>query len=206
MLLAVIVGCEIGFWVLLLLGLAIRYLARRPRLGAAILVCVPLVDLLLLIVTVVHLRSGGGPDPTSGLAAAYIGASVAFGPGIVHRMDARFAHRYGGAPPAAGRPRYGAERARYEWQEFGKAALAFAIASVLLLAGVVLVGGFDRGQPLLAWIYQLAVVLAIWLLVALSYTLWPTRPPQEGAASGDRGEPPDRRPPTRLAERLFQDR
>jgi hypothetical protein len=172
----VIVGCEIAFWVLLVGGLAVRYLARRPRLGAAILVCVPLVDLLLLVVTVLHLRAGGTPDATTGLAAAYIGVSLAFGPSIIQRMDARFAHRYGNGPPAAKRPRYGAERAQYEWSELRKAALAFVIASVLLLGGVALVGGFDRGQPLLAWIYKLALVLLIWLVVAASYTLWPSKP------------------------------
>ena len=176
MLFAVIVACEIAFWVLLLLGLAVRYLARRPRLGAAVLVCVPLVDLLLLIVTVLYLRAGGTPDVTTGLAAAYIGVSVAFGPGIIARMDARFAHRYGGGPPVPKPPRYGAERAQYEWAELRKAALAFVIASLLLLGGIALVGGFDRGQPLLSWIYKLALVLVIWFAVAISYRLWPTAP------------------------------
>lgn len=176
MLLAVILVCEIAFWVLLLLGLAVRYLGRLPRLGAAILVGVPLVDLVLLVVTVLHLRAGSTPDATTGLAAAYIGVSIAFGPSIIARMDARFAHHYGGGPPAPKAPRYGAERARYEWAELRKAALAFAIASLLLLGGVALVGGFDRGQPLLAWIYKLALVLLIWFAVGLSYRLWPAEP------------------------------
>jgi hypothetical protein len=175
-LLAVIVGCEIAFWVVLVLGLAVRYLGRRPRLGAAILVGVPLVDLVLLVVTVLHLRMGGTPDATTGLAAAYIGVSVAFGPSIIARMDARFAHRYGGGPPVQKPPRYGAERAQYEWSELRKAALTFVIASLLLLGGVALVGGFDRGQPLLSWIYKLALVLLIWLAVAVSYRLWPAEP------------------------------
>jgi hypothetical protein len=175
-LLGLIVGCEIAFWILLLLGLAVRYLAQRRRLGAALLLCVPLVDLVLLVVTVLHLRAGGTPGATTGLAAAYLGVSVAFGPGIVARMDARLAHRWSAAPPAAKPPRYGAERARYEWAELRKAALAFAIASVLLLGGIALVGGFDRGQPLLVWIYKLALVLLIWLAVAVSYTVWPARP------------------------------
>jgi hypothetical protein len=175
-LLGVIVGCEIAFWVLLLLGLVLRYPARRPGLGAAVLVCVPLVDAVLLVVTVLHLRAGAPPDDATGLAAAYIGASVAFGPGIVRRLDARFAHRHGGGPPAGKPPRYGAERAGYEWAEFRKAGLAFVIASVLLMGGVALVGGFDRGQPLLSWIYTLALALIIWLLVAASYSVWPSKP------------------------------
>jgi hypothetical protein len=175
-LLAVIVGCELAFWVLLVLGLAVRYLGRRRRLSAVILVSVPLVDLILLVITVLYLRSGGTPDSTTGLAAAYIGVSVAFGPSIIQRTDARFAHRFGDGPPAARPPRYGVERARYEWSELRKAALAFVIASLLLLGGIALVGGFDRGQLLLAWIYKLALVLLIWLVVAASYTVWPAKP------------------------------
>src|SRR5438128_2624479 len=123
-LVAMIVACEIGFWILLVLGLAVRYLARRPRLGAAIQVCVPVVDFLLLVGTVVHLRWGGAPDFTTGLAAVYIGVSVAFGPSIIHRMDARFAHRFAHGPPPPKPPRYGMERAQYEWSEFRKALLA----------------------------------------------------------------------------------
>jgi hypothetical protein len=175
-LLVVIIGCEIAFWVLLVLGLALRYRARRTRIGAAVLVCVPLIDLILLVVTVLHLRSGGTPEPASGLAAAYLGASVAFGPGIVRRMDARFGHRHGEGPPPARPPKHGDERARYEWSEFLKAALAFVVASLLLLGGVALVGGLARGEPLLAWIPKLGMVLLIWLAVAASYTVWPARP------------------------------
>jgi hypothetical protein len=34
MLFAVIAGCEIAFWVLLVAGMTVRYLLRRPRTGA----------------------------------------------------------------------------------------------------------------------------------------------------------------------------
>ena len=46
MVVAAIVACEIGFWVVLAAGLLTRYVLRRPRAGAALLVCVPLVDLV----------------------------------------------------------------------------------------------------------------------------------------------------------------
>ena len=59
MIYGVIVACEVGFWVVLLAGLVARYVLRRPRLGGALLVCVPLVDLALLVASVVDLRGGG---------------------------------------------------------------------------------------------------------------------------------------------------
>jgi CTP:molybdopterin cytidylyltransferase MocA len=46
-LLAVIAGCEIGFWVLLAAGMVTRYLLRRPKAGLVLLAGVPLVDVLL---------------------------------------------------------------------------------------------------------------------------------------------------------------
>jgi hypothetical protein len=46
-LLAVIAGCEIGFWVLLAAGMVTRYLLRRPKVGLVLLAGVPLVGVLL---------------------------------------------------------------------------------------------------------------------------------------------------------------
>ena len=50
-----IVVCEIAFWVLLLGGLTARYPLRRPRLGAILLVAVPLVDAVLLALSLIHI-------------------------------------------------------------------------------------------------------------------------------------------------------
>src|SRR5262245_46814333 len=136
-----IFACEIAFWVFLLAGLAVRYLARRRGLGALLLACVPLIDLFLLGATIVHLRGGAVADLGDGLAAAYIGFSVAFGPSLIRRMDARFAYRFADGPKPPRPARYGKERATYEWQEFRKALLAWGIGCALLLGGYAFVGG-----------------------------------------------------------------
>ncbi|SNR83925.1 hypothetical protein [Actinomadura mexicana] len=180
MLLAVIAGCEIGFWVLLAAGLLARYALRLRRAGAALLLCVPLVDLVLLAATAIDLRGGAAAGAAHGLSAAYLGYSVAFGHSMMRWADERFAHRFAGGPPPARRPRYGAARARYEWREFGKAALATAIACALLLAMIALVGDADRTQALDAWLGRLGVVLAIWFLWPVTTTLWPPKP-RDGA-------------------------
>lgn len=182
MLLLFIVGCEIAFWVFLLAGLAVRYLARMRRLGALLLAFVPLIDLFLLGATVIHLRSGAVADLTDGLAAVYIGFSVAFGPSLVRRMDARFAYRFAHGPKPVRPPRYGREKASYEWQEFRKALLAWGISSTLLLGGFYLVGDGERGAALLAWIARLTLVLLIWLIWPASYTLWPSKPKSDRRA------------------------
>jgi hypothetical protein len=182
MLLAIVVACEVGFWVLLLGGLAARYLLRWQRLGAILLIGVPLVDLILLIATILHLRSGATADFTHGLAAAYLGFSVAFGHSIIRRADAHFAHRFAGGPPPPRTPKGGPARVRHEWREFGKAALAWAISGALLLGGIALVGDPARTAALGEWLGRLTIVLAIWALWPIGYTLWPGKPQTPEAA------------------------
>ncbi|SEG65347.1 hypothetical protein SAMN04489712_10897 [Thermomonospora echinospora] len=176
MLLAIIAGCEIGFWIFLLAGLTARYLLRWRRTGAALLVCVPLVDLVLLVATVLDLRAGATADFTHGLAAAYIGFSVAFGHSMIRWADTRFAHRFAGGPPPPRPPKYGMARARHEWREFGKALVAWAISCALLLGAIVMVGDAERTEALAGWIGRLSMVLGIWALWPITYTLWPAKP------------------------------
>lgn len=175
-LIAVIAGCEAGFWIVLAAGLAARYPLRLRRTGAALLICVPLIDLVLLAATAIDLRGGATAGTGHGLAAAYLGYSVAFGHSVVRWADERFAHRFSGGPPPRGRPAYGAARTRYEWREFGKAALATAIACGILLAMIVLVDDPARTGALTAWLGRLGVVLAIWAIWPVSHTLWPAKP------------------------------
>ncbi|CND94986.1 Uncharacterised protein [Mycobacterium tuberculosis] len=179
MLIAVIAACEIGFWVVLAAGLLARYPLRLRRTGAVLLLCVPLLDLVLLAATAIDLRGGATAGTGHGLAAAYLGYSVVFGPGMVRWADERFAHRFAGGPPPRGRPRYGAARTRYEWREFGKAALATAIACALLAAMIVIVGDPDRTRALGAWAGRLGTVLAVWAVWPVSHTLWPAKPKVE---------------------------
>ncbi|MFB9236073.1 hypothetical protein ACFFWC_11020 [Plantactinospora siamensis] len=187
MVLAVIAGCEIGFWVLLGAGLVARYLLRRRRLGAVLLVSVPLVDLVLLVATTLDLRRGATANFTHGLAAAYLGSSVAFGAAMVRWADQRFAYRFAGGPPPWRPPRRGRARTRHEWREWAKAALAWAIACVLLVAAIVLVDDQARTGALRDWIIRLSAVLAIWFVAGpLWFTLFPGRAEAPAAPAGQR--------------------
>jgi hypothetical protein len=183
-LIAVIAGCEIGFWVVLAAGLVARYALRRRRTGAALLLCVPLVDVVLLAATAADLRDGATAGFAHGLSAAYLGYSIAFGHSMVRWADERFAHRFAGGPPPRGKPAHGAARARYEWREFGKAALATAIACGILLAMIAWVGDADRTEALDGWLTRLGVVLAIWSLWPITYTLWPSKPKRATPPAG----------------------
>ncbi|GAA4227152.1 hypothetical protein GCM10022254_14130 [Actinomadura meridiana] len=176
MLIAVIAGCEVGFWVVLAAGLATRYLLRMRGTGAALLLGVPLVDLVLLAATTIDLHDGGTAGFAHGFAAACLGYSVAFGHSTVRWADERFAHRFAGGPPPRGKPEHGAARARYEWREFGKAALATALACGFLLIMIAWVDDADRTEALHGWLSRLGVVLAVWSIWPITYTLWPAKP------------------------------
>jgi hypothetical protein len=182
--LAIIVASEIAFWVLLTSGLAARYLLRRRRLATALLVSVPLVDLVLLTATVLDLRGGGTASFAHGLAAIYIGVSVAFGHRMVRWADERFAHRFAGGPPPTRPPRGGPERAVHERQGWYRHLLAWAVGSGLILLAVAFVGDADRTVAMTQIVWRWAIVLGLDFVWSFSYTLWPRRP--ERALPGSR--------------------
>lgn len=181
MLVAVIIACEIGFWIVLGAGLATRYVLRRPRAGAVLLVCVPLVDVLLLIVTVLDLQAGGVANWKHGLAAIYIGFSVAFGHSLIRWADAHFAYRFAGGPTPIPAPKYGADKVRYEWQAFAKTVLAWAIACGLSLAAIWMVGDPSRTETLSGQMTSLTIALAIYFV---AFPLWITVFPPKDPAVG----------------------
>ena len=173
---AVIVGCEIGFWAFLIAGLACRYLLRRKHLGAALLVGVPLLDLVLLAGSILDLRLGWQAGYADGLAAVYLGVSVAWGHSMVRWADSRFAYRFAGGPPPARPPKYGPDHARHERRQWGRHLLAWSVGCLLLLGGVALVGDLERSGALLHIAGVWTLVLAIDFAISFSYALVPRAP------------------------------
>jgi hypothetical protein len=171
--LAVIVAVEIAFWALLVAGLTARYVLRAPRLGAALLIAVPLVDLVLLGATIIDLRGGATAGTAHGLAAVYIGVSVAFGHRIIRWTDVRFAHRFAGGPPPERGPRTGPAHARSEREGWYRHLLAWTVGAALIGLAVLAVGDLDRTEALVQLLGVWTVVLAIDFVVSFSYTLWP---------------------------------
>lgn len=189
MIYAVIVACEVGFWVILLAGLVARYGLRRPRLGGALLVCVPLVDLVLLVASVLDLRHGGQAGVAHGLAAVYLGVSVAWGHSMVRWADERFAYRFAGGPPPSRPPAGGVGHARYQRGQWARHLLAWAVGCALLLGGVALVGDPNRGEALLGIARGWTLLLAADFVWSMSYTIWPRKMlGREEGGEGSAGE------------------
>lgn len=170
-----IVGCEIGFWVLLVSGLAARYLLRLRRLSNVLLVSVPLVDVVLLAASVADLRNGAAASPAHGLAAIYIGVSVGFGHQMVRWADQRFAHRFAGGPVPVKAPKTGPAHAAYERGQWLRHLLAYVVGAAILGIFTLLVGDVDRTLKLWSVMVPWALVLAIDFAIAFSYTIAPRK-------------------------------
>ncbi|MDT0341412.1 hypothetical protein [Streptomyces litchfieldiae] len=181
MIVTLIVAAEFAFWAVLAAGLTTRYLLRRPRLGGALLLCVPLIDVVLLAATVVDLRRGAEPSAAHGLAALYLGFTVAYGHYMVRWADGYAAHWLGGGPKPAKPPRYGRARARHEWRIWSMTLVGSLIGVAVLQAMIWGIDTPDGTDTLRGWQLVALRVLGIHGLIALSYTLWPGRP-KEGVS------------------------
>jgi hypothetical protein len=179
---ALIIACEVGFWVLLALGLAVRYLLKRRRTSVVLLLCEPVLELVLFVATAIDLRNGAEPGWEHGLAALYIGYTVAYGHYTIRWLDGHAAHRLAGAPRPPKPPRYGMARARHEGALWLRTLLAAAVACALLQGAIWYVGDGDTSS-LRAFQMMALRAAGIHGLIALTYLIWPKKAPAEGGTS-----------------------
>lgn len=175
MILTVIVACEVGFWLFVGLGLLARYALNLRRVSLALLAMTPIVDLILLAAVLISLSNGETATFLHGLAAVYLGASVAYGHKMIHWADRRVAQRYGRGH-AVGKL-YGAAYTRECWRDVARTTIAVSIAAGIIWLLVTLVDDPGRTDALLG-IYG---IVGLWFLVdllwAVGYTVSPRRRP-----------------------------
>lgn len=177
MLLFFIVVCEIAFWLFLFGGLVVRYLFHARRLSTLLLAGSPLIDGLLLLATAIDLKTGGTPTFAHGLAAIYIGVSIAFGRQIIAAADRRFAAWLGDTVQAVPRPKYGRAHAAQERRDWLRHLLAFVIGGTLLCGMMFFVGIGPASHSLFLTLRTWAIVLLIDFAISFSYTLWQKKEP-----------------------------
>lgn len=166
-----IVGCEATFWVVLFLGLASRYLLQHERLSNVLLLSLPAIDLLLLGVTTFDLRSGTSATFAHGLAAAYVGFTIAFGGIAAAWADRRFAHRFAGAPAPPATPTRGWLALRHEILLWGRCLVAVGITLTLLGALIALVNDDAATKALRDWVPICIGSAVAWFIFGPIWTL-----------------------------------
>ena len=166
-----IIGCEVAFWLVLLLSLAVRYLLRRETISRLLLLSLPIVDVLLLVFTALDLRAGATATFAHGLAAAYVGFTIAFGSIAVQWADAHFAHCFasGPAPPKA--PSSGWAGVQFELKLWLRCVVACVILVLLIDALIAIVANSAATASLEAWYKYAFGCVIIWLIFGPTWNL-----------------------------------
>lgn len=173
-----IVACEVAFWVVIILGLTVRYLLRKERLGFLLLALTPIIDLMLLVITGFDLYRGATATPAHAIAAVYIGVSIVFGKSLIAWADERFRYyivKRGDKPIN----RYGYDYARHYLKSWLKHVLAYAIGVGCLFGLIYLVQVPERTEALTDTMRRWSLVLGIDLLITIAYFVWPKKAPAQ---------------------------
>lgn len=178
-LLVLIIGCEVGFWLVLLLGLIARYVLKLQKLSVILLLSVPLIDVVLLAATMIDLGQGASATFMHGLAAAYIGFSVGFGHSSITWADTWFAHRFAGGEPSLTAPTHGWELVRYELKWWFRCILAAAVTLILVFFAITYIDDPIRSEALDSWVFLSLATVGIWGLFGPLWTfLFNQSPPK----------------------------
>lgn len=175
-----IIACEVGFWVFVLAGLFARYILKKRKLGAWLLVCTPVVDVVLLVATVIDLKNGAVATTVHGIAAIYIGASIAYGHQMIKWADRQFQYRFSNGEKPEKIKKYGGEKARQERVGWYRHVLAWAIGASLLSAIIWYIDDPVQTEALQGTLRVWTLVLGVDFLISFSYTVFPKKHPQTG--------------------------
>ncbi len=181
---ALVIACEVAFWVFLAAAVVARYVLRRRRLSTVLLLCEPVIEVVLLVATVVDLLRGAEATWTHGLAALYLGFTVAFGRYTVQKVDGWVAWRFFDGPRPPRVPSGGRAKVVHEWRMWLRVLLAWVV-SVAILGVLLLIAADDAAQRevLLGWAGRATLVLVIWFVTGPVWQLF------ADAGGGDDEEP-----------------
>ncbi|WP_433870176.1 hypothetical protein [Saccharopolyspora sp. CA-218241] len=171
-----ILAAEAAFWVFLLGGLGLRYLAGTRRAGSAVLAVVPLADLALVALVGIDVVRGAEPTRAHAFAVVYLGVTVAFGRPLVRGVDAWFRYRFAGGPRPSKPAKGSTAEVRALWHEWFRLVAAAATAAAGLLVLIALEGRplpptieAAATHPCWAVLLLLAIVTAVWFLAGPAF-------------------------------------
>lgn len=140
-----------------------------------LLALTPILDLILLAANAIDLSRGSTATFAHGVAAVYLGISVAYGHKMIHWADTRFAHRFADGP--APTKRYESAYTAECWRDVVRTGVAVAIAAGVLWLLITISGDPQRSAALTSMFGILGIIAAVELIRAISYTLWPKKIP-----------------------------
>ncbi|PHK49961.1 hypothetical protein [Staphylococcus edaphicus] len=172
-----LIAAEILFWVVIVLGLVLRYVLRLNKVGLIFLSMTPVIDLILIMTMTLDLLNGAKATVPHGIAAVYIGVSLAFGKQMIRWADERFKYyvlKVGHLPVK----KTGIAYAKAYFVSWLRHVLAYLIGTGLLWLIINIVGHSEHVLALYHVIKLWTIILGIDLLISLSYFIW--QKPQKG--------------------------
>lgn len=169
-----IVASEVAFWIVIVSGLLVRYVFRRQRLGLFLLMLTPVIDLILLALTAVDLSRGAVASLAHGLAAVYIGVSLAFGKRMIAWADDKF-RKLVLKETVERIERYGMDYAVHYFKGFLRHIAAFLIGGGLLGLLILWVDDPSRTENLANVLMRWLLVLGIDFVISCSFFIWPKK-------------------------------
>ncbi|WP_088362595.1 hypothetical protein [Bacillus cereus] len=167
-----IIAAEIGFWVVIILGLTLRYIFNLKKAGSFFLFLTPVIDLLLLIITTIDLLKGGDVTKYHAMAAIYLGVSIAFGKSMIRWADVRFLYyikKEGTKPEKKTGYAYARNSLKGSFQHL----FGYIIGAGFLFILIYLVNDADRSSILFDTLKVWSIVLGIDFIISISYFIWP---------------------------------
>jgi hypothetical protein len=165
-------ACEIAFWIVIVSGLFVRYVFKRNKLGLFLLALTPVIDLILIVITSIDLYRGATATQAHGIAAVYIGVSIAFGKSMIEWTDERFQYYLTKKGPKP-KKRFGMDYAKHYVKGWLRHVAAYAIGAVLLAGMIYLIQDPSRTEVLSGMLKTWSLVLGVDFLLAVSNFIWP---------------------------------
>jgi len=169
-----IIACEIGFWVFVILGLFTRYILNKQKIGMILLAMSPVVDFILLIATSYDLYRGATATIAHGLAAVYIGVSIGFGKSMIQWADDRFKYyvtKTGEKPVKL----YGLAYAKHHFKGWIRHVISYLIGGGMIGIIYLLVNDFERTEAMIRIIGIWTIVIIVDFLISISYFIFPKK-------------------------------
>ncbi|ORM24244.1 hypothetical protein [Williamsia sp. 1135] len=170
--LVVIIGCEVGFWVMVFAGMCLRYLLHLRTISTIVLAAVPVLDALLLAAVALDIHQGSTVETVHRLAGVYLGVTVAFGHSVVTWADGWFAHRFADGPAPARGPKKGQAAFRREVRAFGQWMCAATISGITVVGLAQTVADPEQASALYGVFPTLGVITVLWLLTGPVWALF----------------------------------
>jgi len=170
-----IVICEVLFWVFILSGLIVRYLAKKEKIGLLLLAMTPIVDVALLFLTGIDLYRGATATAAHGVAAIYIGVSIAYGKSMISWADTNFRYYIlkSGEKPVK---KTGMAFAKQQMGNWVRHLFAYVLGVGLLLGLTLWVGDASRTEAFQQILQLWTLVLGIDLVITITDFIWPRKP------------------------------